>query len=147
MDIPVLDGWNKIYKYDDILYIISEKPYAKIHCIDKASYLVNFSLVAFEKRLPDIFFRCGYSVIINLSRIKEYSLSEHKTVMTDDSIIHISHRHIKGFIEAINSFSRLTPPFHCCLSCDKEDRCCRSFCAKLPKTPDMTDENDAEKMR
>jgi DNA-binding LytR/AlgR family response regulator len=135
IDIPTSNGRNRIYKYNDILYIVANRPYAKIHCIDKTNYLVNFSLVALEKILPDIFFRCAYSTIINLSHIKEYSLSEQNAVMADDSVIQISHRHIKGFIEAIDSLNRLISPFHCCTQCEEEDRCCKSFCAKLPEKP------------
>jgi hypothetical protein len=133
MDIPMANGWNRVCKYDDILYIVSDKPYTMIHCSDKADYLVDYSLVAFEKILPDIFFRCDYSAIVNLSHIKEYSLSEQKIMMHDGNVIHISHRHIRGFGKAIDSLSRLISPFYCCISCEKEDRCCKSFCAKLPE--------------
>jgi DNA-binding LytR/AlgR family response regulator len=128
--IPTPNGWNKVYKYDEILCIVSEKPYTKIHCIDQTGYLVNMSLTAFEKILPEIFFRCDHSIIINMSHVKEYSLLKQKAVMVNGSVIHISHRHINGFVKAMDSFSRLTSPFHCCSSCEKEDKCCKSFCAK-----------------
>jgi DNA-binding LytR/AlgR family response regulator len=128
IEIPV-NGKMRIYTYADILYIIVSKPYCSICCNDGKRWLVSYGLNQFAKILPDIFFKCNRAAIINLSKIKEYSSQE--IIMCNDTVIPLSRRKVNEFVNVMMSIRRLTEPFDMCLSCNLEDRCCKSFRAKL----------------
>jgi DNA-binding LytR/AlgR family response regulator len=129
----LINGKTVIHPYGDILYIITEKPYCKVSCINNKHYLLLYPLDKFINILPDCFFQCNRSTIINLSRVIEYDCTkEMKIVMENNKSFSISRNKRNDFKEKIHSIVRLTVPFEKCFECDSESFCCSSYRAKLP---------------
>jgi DNA-binding LytR/AlgR family response regulator len=129
-----VNGKTVIYPYGDILYIVAEKPYCKVCCVDNKQYLLLYPLDKFINVLPDCFFQCNRSTIINLSWVKEYDCTKDmKVVMNNNNAFSISRNRKDDLRKTVHSIARLTVPFEQCSRCDSESFCCSSYRAKLPK--------------
>jgi DNA-binding LytR/AlgR family response regulator len=136
IEIPIDSRKYKILYYADIVYIVYDNPYCSVYCVDNKHYMVSYSLSKFIKILPPIFYQCNKFVIINMSRISEYSLQgEGNTIIMDNEhVFSLSRRKKKEFLILKNSVLRLTPPFEQCLKCSQEGVCCALLRAKLVQT-------------
>jgi DNA-binding LytR/AlgR family response regulator len=113
-------GDIEIIKFRDIAYIIYDKPYSTFFYLEKSEkkkILFPVSLTYIEKNLPEIFFRCNPTVIINFYYLKKISYSENQLSMEDGNSFSLSRRKVQDFRERKNILGWLMPLHEFCLSC------------------------------
>jgi hypothetical protein len=120
-----------IYYYGDIIYIIYDKPFCKIHFVDNSTFHICYPFNRLLKILPRIFFQCKKSIIINLARMKQYNFKEMEIIMEDNTVFSLSYRRKNDFVKEKEGINRLTVPFKDCFLCESKSKCCESFRANL----------------
>ncbi len=127
MEIPVKNG-EVVRFYGEVKYIICNKPECDIYFADDAMYKVNATLKYMADHLPDAFFQCNKSVIINLHYYREREWN--KVTMDDGKIFDLSVRRIAGFMQKKEELPRISPPCKPCYTCGDECSARASFCIR-----------------
>lgn len=100
--IPLLiEGANRKIPLESILFFEQQNHAATVHThagILRTSQLVKLAHI--EPLLPDTFFRCHHSYIVNLRAIRHVDKELMVFVMTDGSRVYIRHRDAKKAIQA-----------------------------------------------
>jgi DNA-binding LytR/AlgR family response regulator len=121
------------YSYDEIAYIICERPYSEIYCIkggETKKYLVCISLSKIEIDLPPIFFRCNQSTIINIRFLKSFD-KKNNILFMDGAQFSLSFRNISLF----KKHRKFLDKIYChCTLCNLYGKKCTgyqfNFCSK-----------------
>ena len=95
--MSIMDNGSIYYlKYCEINYISYIRPYIHIFTIFDKEILINYSLLKFITNLPDLFFTCNKSTIINIAHLK--SLCKNGTfffvLLENDKKIKVSRRKV-----------------------------------------------------
>lgn len=95
--------------YDQILYVIYEKPYVALKMTNKSSILIMSSIAFFDQNLPGFFSTINRSTIVNLQNISEYKREKRHLVVKiiNGYIFHVSQQKKKLFIEKIDQLKEL----------------------------------------
>jgi DNA-binding LytR/AlgR family response regulator len=112
LDIPNIQGDIEIINFRDIIYVTYDKPYCGFFYMEKAEKKKIFfqvSLVHVELNLPQVFFRCNHSTIINFRYLKTISYSSNQLSMEDGNSFSLSRRKVKDFKNRKELLDRLPP--------------------------------------
>jgi DNA-binding LytR/AlgR family response regulator len=132
MQIPVGTGEVARY-YSELMYVIYDASYCRLHFADKSKYTVEVSLQHMLDNLPEsVFFLCNRSVILNTCYYREYQLSPPMIKMDDETVFSLSRRKISEFKKMKNKLARISPP---CPGCNayKNEACKSSEVSCRPK--------------
>jgi hypothetical protein len=75
------------------------------------------SLIYIEQNLPQIFFRCNPSTIINFYYLEKINYSENRLLMEDGEFFSLSRRNVPNFKERKELLGQLAPLHESCLLC------------------------------
>ncbi|MDR2131619.1 MAG: LytTR family transcriptional regulator DNA-binding domain-containing protein [Odoribacteraceae bacterium] len=132
IEIHDKNGNIEMIPYNDILYMIYDKPYTLLVWMEKGKTkkkLLQISLVYMEQYLPVVFFRCNPVSILNLCYLKKYDHVERQIAMEDGKIFNISKRKHRDFRVRLASLPRLSPLCTPCLTCTNACLTKDSLCA------------------
>jgi len=92
----------KILQTDQVVRLSTRYRYVELLC-ESFTYLTSDSLMSFEKRLPNYFFRINHGTIINIYHIKDVKRGDSKCFvkLSNGEKHNISRRRIKKFIEYV----------------------------------------------
>ncbi|MCE7996927.1 MAG: response regulator transcription factor [Roseivirga sp.] len=101
--IPTNEGYE-LHSASDILYLVADRNYTKVHFADKSTRLTTKTLGAYEAQLTNAgFMRIHRSYMINLDEIKLYSPGNGGYVkMSDGRRLEVSRRKKKELMSLIN---------------------------------------------
>jgi hypothetical protein len=129
MEIPVKTGKVTRY-YGEIKYIVCSKPECEIYCIDNSKYSVTVPLKYLADHLPDAFFRCNKSAIVNLHYYMEYNRRSLQLVMEDRKTFSLSVRKIAVFRKRTAELHRISSPCEPCFTCTEGCSARTPFCIR-----------------
>ena len=119
-----------VYYYGELMYIIYDAPYCWFYFADKTKYKIETTVQYLFDNLPEVFFRCNRSSIINISYYKKFLINMNKLVMDDGKIFTLSRNNAIKFNTKRISLPRITPPCLNCYSCKIECESMLAFCLK-----------------
>jgi two-component system, LytTR family, response regulator len=81
-----------LFKYEEILYLSSERNYTYIYSEKEPQLLASKSLISFEEQLPNPpFFRIHHTFLVNLDKIRKIGKGKDPyVVLTDGTLLEIS---------------------------------------------------------
>lgn len=133
-----IEIWDKtgnieMFSYCDIMYMIYEKPYTSMICMENGKtkkIILQISLIHMLRQLPVVFFRCSPKFIINLIYFKKYIYSEKQILMKDGRMFDVSRRKWNEFQSKLALLPRLSPLCNPCLTCTNACSIKDCFCTK-----------------
>ena len=101
--------------YDDLMYILFDKPYCILHFTGNNKYMVGIRLQYVMDRLPKgSFIKCKRSAILNVHHCKEFRKNPPTAVMDDDKEIKLSQQNVLDFNWMIDCLSSTSPSCQVC---------------------------------
>ena len=101
--------------YDDLMYILFDKPYCLLHFTGNSRYIIQVPLQFMADNLPkDVFMKCKRSAILNVRYCKELKKTRQTVVMDDGTEIKLTQQNALNFKWMIENMSGSSPPCKCC---------------------------------
>lgn len=95
-----------VYDLAEISYITSSGPSTTVHFSNGTEKQSTKSIGHYETLLENAgFYRIHHSTLINLKKVKSYSLVTYEVVLENNAILSLSKRKKIGFVQAINRVS------------------------------------------
>ena len=97
---------NKAFNvpYDEIVSLIADGSYSKIHKKEGASIFTSKNLGEYEKILPEEFFRIHKSTIVNLKEVESLDLKNNTVIMKTGSNYDFSRRKKSALKEVLKNY-------------------------------------------
>ncbi|MCB9230065.1 MAG: response regulator transcription factor [Bacteroidia bacterium] len=104
LSLPSEQGLELI-DLEDLLYLEADSNYTHLYLTDRKKITVSKTLRVFEEYFEGTnFYRCHYSFIINLSRIKKYMRGEGGSVIMENGVeIPVSRRRKPGLLDGMTN--------------------------------------------
>jgi DNA-binding LytR/AlgR family response regulator len=134
MEVTCNSGDIEMIPYNDILYLVYDKPYTTLCYIEnkkEKKNLLEISLTYMEQNLPAVFFRCNPGVIFNLCYFRKYEHHRSVIVMENGMEFPVSRRKISLFQSKKTLLPRLSPLCEPCLICSHDCPARDSFCNRM----------------
>jgi hypothetical protein len=134
--LPHKNGDVEMISYRDLLYMIYDKPYTTFYYMEHGKVrkcILKISLTYLEKNLPEVFFRCSFTVILNLCHFRKYEHARKVIVMENGMEFLMSRRKNRTFKSKIVSLPRLSPLCEPCRVCIHVCQVRDTFCHQTKK--------------